>query len=83
MSYRRLGRSLEACRVVWEAAWGVFRISLKLLGASCRFSCSLEPCWMRLGGILEASSKHFGGVMGRRQRVFSGLGGDITGIGHF
>ena len=33
---------------------------------------------MRLGGILEASSKHFGGVLGRLQRVFPGLGGDCS-----
>ena len=38
---------------------------------------------MRLGGILEASSKHFGGAMRRRQRVVSGLGGDIRVIDHF
>ena len=38
---------------------------------------------MRFGGILEALSKHFGGVLGRRQGDFPDLGGDITVIGHF
>ena len=82
-SYRRLGRGLEACWAVWEASWGLFRIYLKLLGASCRFSCGLEACWMQLGGILEAPSKHFGGVPGRLQRFFPGLGGDIAVVGQF
>ena len=38
---------------------------------------------MQLGGILEASSKHFGGVLGRLQRIFPGLGGDIAVVGQF
>ena len=82
-SYTRLGRGSEACWVVCQASWGSFRPSLRFLGASGRLSCGLGACWIRLGGTLEASSKHFGGVMGRRQRVFSGLGGDITVTGHF
>ena len=49
-SYRRLGRGLEACWAVWEASWGLFRIYLKLLGASCRFSCGDAS-----GDVLQAS----------------------------
>ena len=69
-SYRRLGRGLEACWAVWEASWGCFRISFRFLKAFFRFSCGLEAGWMRFGRILEALSKHFGGVLGRRQSVF-------------
>ena len=38
---------------------------------------------MRFGGILEALSKHFGGVLGRRQSVFPDLGGDIETLAVF
>ena len=62
---------------------GIFHLSLRLLGASCRLSCGLGACWIQLGSILETSSKHFVGVMGHRQKVFSGLGGDMTVIVHF
>ena len=82
-SYRRLGRGLEACWAVWEASWGCFRIAFRFFGASFQFSCGVEACWMRFGGILEALSKHFGGVLGRRQSVFPDLGGDIRVIGNF
>ena len=58
-------------------------MALRFLGASCRFFCGLEARWKRLGGVLEASPKHFGSVLGRRQSVFPDLGGDIRVIGHF
>ena len=58
-------------------------MSLRLLGASCRFFCGLEARWKRLGGLLEASSKRFGGVLGRLQRVVSGFESDITVMGYF
>ena len=53
--YGRLGRGLEACHAVWEASWGMFHISLTLLGASCWFFSVLKESWRRLGGGLEAS----------------------------
>ena len=82
-SQRRLGRGLEACWGVGEASWGVFRTSWRFLRASSRFSCGVEACWKWLGGSLEASWKHFGSVLGRPQRGFSGLEGDMIDIGQF
>ena len=58
-----MGRGLEACWVVWEASCGLFRRAFRFLGLSFRFSSGLEACWMRFGGILEALSKHFVGVL--------------------
>ena len=89
---RRLGVVLDRLRGVLGVIWRrvgvsgkrrkIFRTSLRLLGPSCRFSSGFGACWKRLGGILEASGKHFGSVLGRLLGVFSGLQGDITVIGH-
>ena len=58
-------------------------MSLRLLRAACRYFCGLEAHWKWRGGLLEASSKHFGDVLGRLQRVVSGLESDITVMGYF
>ena len=82
-SFRRLlGRGLEASWGVMDVSRGVFCTSLRLLGASCPFFCRSEVYWRPLRGILGASSKHFGDGMGRGERVFSGLGHDITVMVH-